>query len=75
MPGVEEVEQARLALFTDVGQVYDDSFEMEELRYSTGLGLIWMTPIGPLSFVYSAALNAKSEDETESFQFSIGSSF
>jgi len=46
-----------------------------DLRYSAGLALAWMTPIGPLSFTYAYALNAETRDETEGFQFSIGSTF
>lgn len=75
MPGLKETDQARLSLFTDTGQVYKDSVEIDDLRYSVGMALGWMTPIGPLSFTYSSALNEESGDETESFQFSIGSTF
>jgi outer membrane protein insertion porin family len=75
MPGVKETDQARLSLFGDAGQVYADSAKLEDLRYSAGLALAWMTPIGPLSFTYAAALNSESTDETEGFQFSIGSTF
>jgi outer membrane protein insertion porin family len=75
MPGVKETDQARLSLFTDAGQVYADNAELGDLRYSAGLALAWMTPIGPLSFTYAAALNSESTDETEGFQFSIGSTF
>ena len=75
MPGVKETDQARLSLFTDAGQVYADNAELGDLRYSAGLALGWMTPIGPLSFTYAAALNSESTDETEGFQFSIGSTF
>jgi outer membrane protein insertion porin family len=75
MPGVKETDQARLSLFSDVGQVYNDSVELGDLRYSAGLALAWMTPIGPLSFTYASALNSESTDETEGFQFSIGSTF
>ena len=75
LPGVKETDQARLSLFTDVGQIYNDNIEVDELRYSAGLALAWMTPIGPLSFTYAAALNSESRDETEGFQFSIGSTF
>ena len=75
MPGVKETDQARLSLFTDAGQVYADNAELGDLRYSAGLALGWMTPIGPLSFTYATALNSKSTDETEGFQFSIGSTF
>jgi len=75
MPGVKEADQARLSLFTDTGQVYDGSVEIDDLRYSAGAALAWMTPIGPLSFTYVSALNNKAGDETEGFQFSIGSAF
>ena len=75
LPGVKETDQARLSLFSDVGQVYNDSVEIDDLRYSAGLALAWMTPIGPLSFTYASALNSESTDETEGFQFSIGSTF
>jgi len=75
MPGVKETDQARLSLFGDAGQVYADNAELGDLRYSAGLALAWMTPIGPLSFTYASALNSKSTDETEGFQFSIGSTF
>src|SRR6056300_626043 len=60
LPGVKETDQARLSLFTDAGQIYNDNIEVDELRYSAGLALAWMTPIGPLSFTYSAALNSES---------------
>ena len=75
MPGIRETDQARLSLFGDAGQVYADNAELGDLRYSAGLALAWMTPIGPLSFTYASALNSKSTDETEGFQFSIGSTF
>lgn len=75
MPGVKETDQARLSLFSDAGQVYADSTKLDDLRYSAGLAVAWMTPVGPLSFTYASALNSESGDETEGFQFSIGSAF
>ncbi len=64
----------RLKAFVDAGNVYNtsESTDLSELRYTTGLGLAWMTPVGPLSFVYSMPLNEKAGDETESFQFTLG---
>jgi outer membrane protein insertion porin family len=75
IPGVKETDQARLSLFTDAGQVYADDVRFEDLRYSAGVAFAWMTPIGPLSFTYATALNSESGDETEGFQFSLGSTF
>jgi outer membrane protein insertion porin family len=53
----------------------DNGLNFGELRYSTGLGLTWVTGIGPLTFVYSRPLNAQRGDDTEGFEFSLGQSF
>lgn len=64
----------RLKAFVDAGNVYDtsESTDLSELRYTTGLTLSWMTPVGPLTFSYAVPLNEKSGDDTESFQFTLG---
>ena len=46
-----------------------------ELRYSAGVGLTWITPLGPLTFSLAKALNNKDDDETQVFQFSLGAPF
>ena len=43
-----------------------------KIRSSTGVGLDWITPIGPLSFSLSQTLTKKSTDMTESFRFNLG---
>lgn len=48
---------------------------LQELRYGTGIGLTWITPIAPLTFTYSFPLNAKDGDKKESFEFSLGQVF
>jgi len=53
----------------------EDGFKPEELRYSTGLGLTWITAIGPLTFTYSFPLNEKRGDNTEGFEFTLGQVF
>ncbi|MCX4190227.1 outer membrane protein assembly factor BamA [Methylophaga sp. OBS3] len=67
----------RLSAFVDAGNVYDvdQSFDAGLLRYSTGVSAIWISPFGAMSFSIAAPLNAQSEDETEAFQFSLGSTF
>ncbi len=76
-PFTEESSTVRMSLFWDVGNVFDDIgyYNSAELRQSTGLSLIWLSPIGPLSFSLSNPLNDKPSDSTESFQFTLGSSF
>ena len=51
------------------------SFDIKELRYSVGVGLTWITPLGPLTFSLADALNPKGKDERQVFQFSLGTPF
>lgn len=67
----------RMSLFWDVGNVFADisGFETSELRQSAGVSLIWLSPVGPLSFSLSEPLNDKPGDRLEKFQFTLGSFF
>ena len=53
----------------------DDGINLAELRVSTGVGVTWVTAIGPLTFTYSFPLNEKENDKTEGFEFSLGQVF
>lgn len=69
-------ETVRMGAFLDVGNVYDtDDSKNENLRYSTGLSLQWLSPMGPLGFVLALPLNDESDDDTENFQFTFGTAF
>lgn len=71
-------ENLRLATFVDAGQVWDrESEEVSpaDLRYSAGLGLIWYSPLGPLTMSVARPLNDEPNDETQFFQFSLGAFF
>jgi outer membrane protein insertion porin family len=72
----ENSDSARFGLFVDGGNVFakPENFSTEEFRYSTGLTLYWITPIGPLTFSYAVPLVKKPGDDTENFQFSLGTS-
>lgn len=66
---------ARMGLFVDAGNVFDtekESVDLNELRYTTGASLVWMSPVGAMTFAYSWPLNEQDGDETERFQFSLG---
>lgn len=74
----------RLGAFLDFGSVWsmDDSslltktgFDLSELRYSTGLSLTWLSPVGALSISLAFPLNEKQGDETQLFQFGFGQTF
>src|SRR5699024_9962131 len=51
------------------------SFDVDDIRYSAGVGLTWLTAIGPLGFSLGRPLNKKSGDESEFFQFTLGHVF
>jgi outer membrane protein insertion porin family len=69
--------QSRLSLFYDFGNVYPDaeSFEANELRTSVGIAFNWRSPVGPLSFSFAEPINPEPQDDTETFQFTIGTLF
>jgi len=78
MPFVAEDNRSlRLSGFYDIGNVFTNrrDYDSAELRASTGIALIWMSPIAPLTFSYAFPLNGKEGDELERFQFTLGSFF
>ncbi len=75
-----EAYKTEVGLFLDFGNVwgvdYDSTInESNELRSSTGLAASWLSPIGPLSFVFSTNLSKADTDKTESFNFNLGTTF
>ena len=49
--------------------------EFSDIRYSVGVGVSWLTPVGPLTFSVAEPLNDEDEDDTQVFQFSLGQTF
>lgn len=72
-----EADSLRMMAFLDAGNVYDtsDKVDFGELRYSTGVGLTWLSPLGALTFSLARPLNERSGDRTQVFQFSLGALF
>ena len=83
MPFVKDNRQFRTLFFVDGGNVFDTNrtdepgYEIRpnNLRFSTGVALSWITGIGPLSFSLSKPINDKDGDNTQVFQFSLGQPF
>ena len=58
------------------GVDYDSSLDSNnKIRSSFGIGIDWLTPIGPLSFSFAQPITKASSDKTESFRFDIGTTF
>jgi outer membrane protein insertion porin family len=49
--------------------------ELGDLRYSAGIGVAWISPLGPLKLSFAYPLNRKPEDRIQRFQFQIGTGF
>jgi len=66
-----------LLLFFDAGDVTKDleHFYVDLLRTSAGLGLRYMTPIGPISLDYGMKLNKRHYETLGEFYITIGNAF
>lgn len=70
----------RFSAFTDFARVYTDIddpsiVEDDRLRASYGLGAVWITPVGALTFSLAWPLIEYDGDDTEVFNFNIGAPF
>ena len=67
---------ARISAFVDFGNVYNgfDNFSANDLRISTGVALLWRSPMGPLSISYAIPLRKQDTDQVERLQFTFGGS-
>lgn len=73
VPLMPESKTVRLSAFVDAGNVFDDSVDLGDLRYSFGVSAKWLSPFGALSVSLAKPLNDEDGDELEAFQFSFGS--
>ncbi len=74
-PGLENDRSVRLGAFVDAAMVGDGKVKGEDLRYSTGLSLSWVSPMGPLKISLGFPLKKQPLDKTQIFQFTLGGVF
>ncbi len=77
VPFAINVKSFRMTAFFDIGNVYDtdDKVDLSELRYSTGLGFVWLSPFGAVTISAAVPLKKESGDDTQPIQFTFGTSF
>ena len=76
-PGAGNDRTLRMFTFVDVGNVYGDEEKVRfgEMRASVGLGLSWISPLGPLRLAYAHPVRKFAGDRIQKLQFQIGTSF
>ena len=77
VPFLKDFKSVRLTGFFDAGNVYDprSDIKLSELRMSTGLSGVWVSPFGLLSVSVAQPFNEASGDRIQQFQFTFGTSF
>lgn len=85
LPFIKDQRSMQSSFFVDAGSAFDTdcgrtqlncfSPDLAEMRYSYGLGLTWITGMGPLTFSLAKPIGDGDYDETEIFQFSLGQTF
>ena len=77
LPGLKDDQSLRMSAFIDAGAAFgsDEQFAFEELRYSAGVAVLWVSPLGPLKFSLAQPLVSKTGDQEEVFQFTLGNVF
>ena len=73
-PGMDKDKSVRVGAFFDAGMVAD-TYDAGEMRYSTGLSVLWVSPFGPLKVSAAKPLKSKPGDSTQIFQFTFGGAF
>jgi len=77
VPGSGNDKSFRLFGFLDAGNVWgqDEKLDFQDVRASAGVGISWLSPMGPLRLSYGSPIRKKSTDRIERFQFQIGTAF
>ncbi len=77
VPFLRDFKSVRITAFYDVGNVFspDQEFDAGDLRMSTGLSGIWLSPFGMLSISIAQPFNDQAGDDIQKFQFTFGTNF
>lgn len=77
LPGGGKDRTLRVYTFLDAGGIYgaDESIQLADMRSSVGIGISWISPVGPLRLAVARPLKYFEGDKIQTLQFQIGSSF
>jgi outer membrane protein insertion porin family len=76
-PGAGNDRTLRMFAFVDAGNVFSESanYSLTDLRASTGVGISWISPVGPLRIGFAKPLRKEAGDRIQTIQFQIGTAF
>ena len=76
-PGAGNDRTLRMFGFVDAGNVFSEnsSYSLADLRASTGIGVSWISPVGPLRLGFARPIRKEATDRIQTIQFQIGTSF
>lgn len=86
-PGMKDNKSLRTSLFFDAGTLWNTNLTAAEkgqgitsspsdgFRYSAGLALTWLSPMGPMKFSIANPLKKEQGDKVQRFQFQLGTAF
>jgi outer membrane protein insertion porin family len=77
VPGTGNDKSLRIFAFADAGNVWreDEPITSSSVRAAWGLGLSWISPVGPLQLSYGKPIRLQRNDRIQRFQFQIGTAF
>ena len=77
VPGTGNDKSLRIFAFADAGNVWreDEKPTWNSVRTSAGVGLSWISPVGPLKLSWGYPLQVLRNDRIQRFQFQIGTAF
>jgi outer membrane protein insertion porin family len=77
VPGTGNDRTLRWFTYVDAGNVWgeNDKLDLGTLRASAGIGLTWVSPVGPLKLSYGTPIRKRPEDRIQRLQFQIGTAF
>jgi outer membrane protein insertion porin family len=77
LPGGGNDRTLRMYGFVDAGGIFaaDEAIQLGDLRSSYGVGISWISPVGPLRLAFAKPIKKFDEDKIQSLQFQIGTSF
>jgi outer membrane protein insertion porin family len=62
-------------VFADAGSAYENFQDFGSLRYTSGAGLRWISPMGPIRIEWGYNIQKKPGESSSKFEFAFGSFF